>query len=384
VRIVTAMSPVRAPERPNVVLVAHDVHDGGGMERACAELVRHALHDVDFTIVSRTLAADLRGVVEWRRVWTPSRPFLLKYASFAVLAGLRLCTLRGAIRHSVGAIVPNRVDVAAVHFCHAGFVSATGRLAPGGTPIARRLNTAATRVASLLAERWCYRPSRLRAFAAVSAGVADELRRFYPRVPINVTPNGVDASRFGGSVQAMPARSSASVVALFVGGDWDRKGLAVAIEGTAAAVRLGAQLELWVVGHGDERRFRRLADDAGVGQRVRFFGFRRDTEAFYAAADIFVLPTAYEAHPLVPHEAAAAGLPVVITRVNGVHELVGNDEAGILVERRPDSVGAALARLALDDELRRRQASAARARTRELTWARSSASVVSLYRELAP
>jgi glycosyltransferase involved in cell wall biosynthesis len=360
-----------------VVLVAHDVHDGGGMERACAELVRHARRDVDFTVVSCTLADDLRDSVTWLRVPAPARPFLLKYSVFAVLAGARLARLREGTRHAVGAIVPNRVDVAAIHFCHAGFVAATGRLAPSETPIVRRVNTAATRIVSLLAERWCYRPSRLRRFAAVSAGIAHELHRFYPRVPVTVTPNGI------ARLEAAPVpRASDRVVALFVGGDWDRKGLAIAIDGLALAVDRGAELELWVVGAGDERRFRRIAERAGVSDRVHFFGFRALAEPYYAAADLFVLPSAYEAHPLVPHEAAAAGLPVVVTRVNGVDELVGDDEAGVLVERNPDAVGAALARLALEPELRERLGRAARARTQDLTWERSSERMVSLYRGL--
>jgi len=141
-----APTQIRTATRMRVVLVAHDVHDGGGMERACAELVRHAQHEVDFTVVSCTLADDLRDIVTWYRVPSPERPFLLKYTVFAVLAGARLMQLRKGTRHAVGAIVPNRVDVAAVHFCHAGFVAANGRLAVPGAPLVRRVNTAATRI----------------------------------------------------------------------------------------------------------------------------------------------------------------------------------------------------------------------------------------------
>jgi glycosyltransferase involved in cell wall biosynthesis len=379
---VSALPLAAAPQpepatRLKVVLVAHDVHDGGGMERACAELVRHSHREVDFTVISCTLARDLRDIVTWHRIAAPARPFLLKYAVFAVRAGARLRQIHEGTRHAVGAIVPNRIDVAAIHFCHAGFIAATGHLAPPDMPLVRRLNTAATRVVSLVAERWCYRPSRVHALAAVSAGIARELHRFYPRVPVTVTPNGISHPA------AAPApRPADRVVALFVGGDWERKGLGMAIDGLALAVDRGADLELWVVGGGDERRFSRLAERAGVASRVHFFGFREAADPYYAAADMFVLPTAYEAHPLVPHEAAAAGLPIVVTRVNGVDELVGDNEAGVLVERDRHAVGAALARLALDPDLREQLGRAARARTRGLTWRRSSEQMVSLYRRL--
>ncbi|HEX7311869.1 MAG TPA: glycosyltransferase family 4 protein [Gaiellaceae bacterium] len=369
----------------HVVLVAHDVHDGGGMERACAELIRRAPSDISFTVVSRTLGDDLRERVSWRRVPTPNRPFLLKYTVFFLLASLRLLRTRG-LRHSVGAIVPNRVDVAAVHFCHAGYVARTRRLAPPGATPLRALNTAVTRIVSKLAERWCYRPGRVRALAAVSAGVAQELEAHFPNIPIVVTPNGVDVVRFPSVEDGRHSSAQTAgkpLIALFVGGDWDRKGLGPAIEGLAEARRLSdRRLELWVVGRGDERRFRRLAEHNGVSRNVRFFGFRGGVEQFYDAADVLVLPTLYEADPLVVHEAAAAGLAIVVTRVNGVEELVGDDEAGFIVDRNAHAIGAALARLAVDEPLRLRQAAVARAKARAMSWERSTFGVVNLYRRL--
>jgi glycosyltransferase involved in cell wall biosynthesis len=371
----------------HVVLVAHDVHDGGGMERACAELIRGAPRDIDFTVVSRTLADDLRERVTWKRVPTPTRPFLLKYMTFFVLAGLRLLRTGRGLRHAVGAIVPNRVDVAAVHFCHAGYVSRTKRLAPPGATRLRALNTAATRVVSKLAESWCYSPGRVRALAAVSAGVAHELETHFPGVPVVITPNGVDIARFG-SVEEHTRTSVRNggkpVVALFIGGDWDRKGLGPAIEGLAQVRRAaGGRVELWVVGRGDERRFRRLAEQHGVARYVRFFGFRGGVERFYDAADVLVLPTLYEADSLVLHEAAAAGLAIVVTRVNGVEELLGDNEAGFIVDRDAHAIGSALARLTLDEPLRLQQAAVARAKARAMSWERSTAGVVNLYRRLA-
>jgi glycosyltransferase involved in cell wall biosynthesis len=370
----------------HAALVAHDVEEGrGGMERVCVELIRSRAGEVDFTVVSRTLADDLRPQVRWIRVRAPERPFVLKYAVFFILAGIRLRSIEADLRHAVGAIVPNRVDVATVHFCHAGYRVATTRLAPSEGPVVRRLNTGFARLVSMAAERWCYRAERLRAFAAVSDGIANELSSHFPGIPIFITPNGVDQRRFRPTTERPSAgRAEGSPVALFVGGDWDGKGLALAIEGLAEAGRRGAvALQLWVVGRGDKQRFARFADRNGVAGRVRFFGYRGDVERFYQAADIFVLPSSYEAHSLVAHEAAAAGLPVVLTRVNGGERLVGADQAGVLVERDPRSVGSALAQLALDPVLRRRRSIAAQVRAGAFTWERSTEAVLSLYRNLA-
>ena len=75
---------------------------------------------------------------------------------------------------------------------------------------------------------------------------------------------------------------------------------------------------------------RALAEGLGVADRVRFLGYRVDVERVYQAADIFVLPTAYETFCRAAHEAAACGLPVVAPPVPGIRELIGEDEAGIL------------------------------------------------------
>jgi glycosyltransferase involved in cell wall biosynthesis len=376
--------------KPRVALVTHGVHDDGGMERALAELVRRVRHEVDFAVLSPTVADDLRPYVDWVRVRTPRRPYALRFLVFFLVAGLRLRRIRSDLRQSEGAIVPNRVDVVSVHFCHAGYHAATGHLAPPEAPLARRVNTAVSRLVSLLAERWSYRRGRVRVFAAVSADIGRELETHFAVAPVVVTPNGVDRDRFRPDDRARAELREAcgvtpdEMVALFVGGDWDRKGLAVAIAGLAEAKRAGANVVLWVVGEGDERRFADEARRWGVADRVRFFGFRKDSERFCQAADVFVLPTLYEAHPLSPHEAAACGLPVVVTRVNGVDELVGDGDAGAVVERSAAAVGAALARLAADPSLRARQRGRAAERAAAFTWQHASDVYRELYASLVP
>jgi glycosyltransferase involved in cell wall biosynthesis len=137
-----------------------------------------------------------------------------------------------------------------------------------------------------------------------------------------------------------------------------------------------------VVGDGDGERFREHAQRAGVAANVRFFGRRADAERFYQAADIFVLPTLYEAHPLVVQEAAASALPLVTTAVNGVEDLLAGGRAGIAVTRDGASVGAALTRLAADADLRRRLGTAGRETASGYRWQRSVSSVLGMYRSL--
>src|SRR5439155_18617893 len=63
--------------------------------------------------------------------------------------------------------------------------------------------------------------------------------------------------------------------------------------------------------------YQRLAEDAGVANRVRFLRATNQVEKAYAAADAFLHPSPYDAFGMVVSEAMACGLPVVVSREAG-------------------------------------------------------------------
>jgi glycosyltransferase involved in cell wall biosynthesis len=67
-----------------------------------------------------------------------------------------------------------------------------------------------------------------------------------------------------------------------------------------------------------------------VADRIVLPGNVDDLQETMQGADAFVLPSLWEGLPLVLLEAMACGLPVVGSRIEGIAELVGNDEAGWL------------------------------------------------------
>ena len=387
-----------SPERLTVVLVAHHIHDHGGMERAYYELIRRSAAEIDFVVVASELAEELRPLAEWRHVAAPARPAPLRVLAFFLTGSIGVARARRELRrrgrgpvlvHVLGAVVAARADIATLQFCHTAFVADNRRLTPPNAPLSRRLNTGLLRLIALAAERWCFRLARVRLLAPVSASTQAEAARHFPTIPSAITPNGVDVERFRPDPAARAAVRSElgtaddALVAIFVGGDWDRKGLGEAITGAAAArAATDTQLELWVVGDGDAQRFGRLATEAGIESSVRFLGRQSTTERYYAAADIFVLPTLYETFSLVAYEAAATGLPIVATPVSGIDELLAGDGAGIAVERNADQVADALIRLAGDPELRERYGAEGRHRAAAFDWSRSVEAVRELYRRL--
>ena len=66
-------------------------------------------------------------------------------------------------------------------------------------------------------------------------------------------------------------------------------------------------------------------------KRVRFTGPVDEPVNFFAAMDIFVLPTHREGFPVTPLEAAAMELPIVITNVDGCKEAILDGVTGIII-----------------------------------------------------
>jgi glycosyltransferase involved in cell wall biosynthesis len=120
--------------------------------------------------------------------------------------------------------------------------------------------------------------------------------------------------------------------------------------------RRGVDACLCLIGDGPDRdRIERTAHDIGVVRDCLFLGYQEEVAPFYAAFDAFVLTSGNEGTPVTTIEALASGLPVVATRVGGVSDVVRDGEDGFLVPAGATAeLGARLAQLAGDRELRRR------------------------------
>jgi glycosyltransferase involved in cell wall biosynthesis len=373
--------------RPRIALVARNIAEGHTSAVVFGELVRRLGDRVEFVVVSCSPPRALRAIVEWRRVPAPSQ-FHLRWAVFFLLCPLRIRLARIDLVHASSArpFTPGQVDLMWLHFCHAEY----DRLQP---PSERQIFRRLIRLLVRILERWCY-SHRVRMLAAVSSGQATDLARHFPGVPVSVVPLPLDTERFRpdartrAELRAKMGVEPHEVVALFVGDNWERKGLDVAVEAVALVRRGGLPLRLWVIG-GDPRGSRAAevmghAERLDIASRVELLGARSNVERFYQAADVFVLPTLYENHSRAMLEAAASELPLVVAAVNGVAETVGDGEAGIVVPRTPEAVANALLQLGSDPALRAKMGRAGRARVSPYTIKRTVDCTAALYERLLP
>ena len=147
-----------------------------------------------------------------------------------------------------------------------------------------------------------------------------------------------------------------------------------------AALALAPRAHLWLAGEGPLRAALEVqARRLGIAERVRFLGWREDTPALLAAADILVCPSRHEPLGNVVIEAWSAGVPVVAAASAGPAALIREGETGLLVPiEDAGALAAAIERLAGDAALGKRLAEAGR-----LAYAAefSEGTVVAGYRE---
>jgi phosphatidyl-myo-inositol dimannoside synthase len=221
-----------------------------------------------------------------------------------------------------------------------------------------------------------------RAVVAKCAGEADMINAVDARVAVTLVPNGVELAAFP---QARIRRDGPLRV-LCVARLIERKGQQHLLQALGALADDGLEVEAELVGTGDaEGELRSLSERLGVAPRVHFAGYvpRERIGERYAAADVFVLPSAAEGMSVATLEAMAAGLPTVVTRTGGTSELVLDGVSGLLFDwSDTGTLTAHLRRLAQNRALAAQMGAAARARAAMFSWDTAAQQYLHLFEQL--
>jgi glycosyltransferase involved in cell wall biosynthesis len=104
----------------------------------------------------------------------------------------------------------------------------------------------------------------------------------------------------------------------------------------------------------------------------------------YAAADVFCLPSWWEAMPLSVLEAMAASLPVVATDVGDVARIVLDGQTGFVVPKQsPELLAQALRKVLTDASMARSMGEEGRRRVvSEFSWNRTDSDLDAIYAEV--
>lgn len=214
--------------------------------------------------------------------------------------------------------------------------------------------------------RWAARRSA--ALVGVSDATASALQHNLgiDKSKVHVVPNGIPL-RTGvrARLRSELALAPGELLIVSVGNLYAVKGHAVLIDALARLRERGGW-RVAIAGRGEEEpRLRAQAAALGIGDRVHLLGFRDDVADILAAGDVFTMPSLSEGLPLALVEGMSFGLPVVVTRVGGVPEVVTDGVEGLIVPPS-DACSLATALEALLQDPARRQQMGAAARTRAI------------------
>ncbi len=294
----------------------------------------------------------------------------------------------------------DRPDVVHAHFWMSGKASLDAGL-PQGIPVVETFHALGIEKRRYQGAKDTSPPSRLdeerriardssRIVATATAEAFELVRMGADKAKIAVVPCGVDLRLFqpiGPAEERDRSRKRLVCLSRLV----ERKGIADVIN----ALMLLPDVELIVAGgpeaaklHEDAeaQRLQQLARDLGVADRVVFRGRveRPNVPALLRSADAVVCYPWYEPFGIVPLEAMACGVPVVVAQVGGLVDSIVNGVTGVHVPpRSPIALSEAIKDL-LKDEKRCMELALAGTRraNRRYGWARIASDTLAVYNDV--
>jgi glycosyltransferase involved in cell wall biosynthesis len=139
---------------------------------------------------------------------------------------------------------------------------------------------------------------------------------------------------------------------LFVGGNFQRKGLPTLIEAVAIQKESLPGIQVHVIGADrNQPALEKYSCSLGVQNNIVFHGRKANAEVrrMMAGADMFAMPSLTEAFGLVYVEAMQIGVPVIATRIGGLKEVVKDREEALFIKPGDPNELAAAIKLLVDD-----------------------------------
>lgn len=217
-------------------------------------------------------------------------------------------------------------------------------------------------------EKWRHARFAIAVTEKLRQEIAESLP-FYPQERVSVAPMGADLSIFSRTKPYTPATGDGAARIVTCGRLDFRKGHQDLIRAVCSAQSEGLRVALTILGEGPARAdLEALIASLGAESSVTLRGAVSEGEvrAELESSHLFSLASHEEAIGVATMEAMGMGLPVVVTGVGGVAELVRDGVDGLLVPPQdPDALCRALVRLLRDPDLCQRMGTAGAQRVHE-------------------
>lgn len=215
----------------------------------------------------------------------------------------------------------------------------------------------------------------------LAEGLYEDVKRYVRKEDVYVCPNSIPRAIPEERNKAIDEKSDAPRI-LWLTNLMKTKGLMEYLEALRVLKERGCQFKADFVGgttvEVDEAMFDNSVRTYGLEDVVTYYGrkYGEEKEAFFAKADMFVLPSYTEAFPLTTLEAMQHGLPIVATNVGGISAQVEDGVNGLLIgggmpvmentfRPCPAEIADALEKLILNPDMRKSMGRAGRKKYEE-------------------
>ncbi len=368
-----------------ILLIRMGFNKHGGISRYVAELAERFVKEHETHLLTAKYDYKVANLIVHKKSMI-EKPFWLQIASNAYYNTKYAKKLKE--KFNIDIIHSNGVEslfcnVVTMHSCHRAWVDhyKSWSIAKNIKAILNPVN----RVVLQLEKKVVEKGSKI--IISVSEGVKREILRYYnvPEEKIVVISNGVDLEEFKPNrekrkkIRKKLKIDENEIVLMFSGHEFERKGLRFIIE---ALPMIKDNVRLLVIGRDNPELYKKLAQRLGVLDKIIFAGFVSDITEYYAASDIFVFPTAYEAFSLATLEAVASGLPILATKVNGTEELIMESYNGFFIKRDPKDIAEKINILVEDENLRKQMSRNARKTAEKYSWDEVARRTLEVYEEV--
>lgn len=336
--------------KKRIALFYYTIVESNAIGRCNRIILQHLCDRYDFTVFSARFDNPRPDRIKWVRIPCPLTPLFFSYLLFRTLTFAlyrwRKLTGRWSFDLTQGSdSCVGFTDGVYVHFCHRVYVSRWLQIAD--TLRLRGILRTVNHLFQSTMEGHIYR--RAKFVVVASKGLWRELAETHAiksqelvliSNPVDLGHYAADPDRRRKARLDLDVQEGEPLLVFVALGHFERKGLGPLIE--SLADRRLHEVRLLVVGGAPyaTEPYRRRAQKLGLEDRVTFFGTHADPRRFFWASDAFVLPSRYEVFPLVALEAAASGLPLITTNLNGVEEFAKASETGFFV-REPSAAAIA-------------------------------------------
>jgi glycosyltransferase involved in cell wall biosynthesis len=187
--------------------------------------------------------------------------------------------------------------------------------------------------------------------------VCDHFR--VPSEKIHVIPNAIDTPEYKikidrESVKRRYGIDPSEKLVLYIGRLVPQKGVEYLIRAAPMILRNQQNAKFIIAGDGWSRnQLEGLAASMGLGNKIKFLGFISEDERIQLllSADALVVPSLYEPFGIIALEGMAAGVPVIVSNVGGLSEIVEHDRTGMhAYAANPESIAWCVNKLLSDYE----------------------------------